>query len=445
MEFFGRDNDLRLLHKIREQSKTMARMTVITGRRRIGKTRLILESLKGEQYLYFFVSRADEKLLCQEFSDQAAAMLGINFYDPVLSFKALFGRLLEYAEQKHLNLVIDEFQEFTRVNPTVFSDIQNLWDRHKEQVKMNLIFSGSVRSLMLRIFEDAKEPLFGRATARFYIRPFSLSTLRKAVNKYGGKLSNKDMLGMYAITGGVPKYVEQLVDERAFTFSAMFDEIFREQSFFLEEGRYILVQEFGKDYATYFSVLALIASGKTSRQQIESVLQRPVGGYLTQLEKDYQLINRLRPILSKPGTLNVRYFIEDNFLRFWFRFIYRNQAAVNSLNFKLLREIFERDGSTFLGLTLERLIREQLRESMEFSHVGNYWKRGNKNEIDVIAYNELTKKAIIGEVKMNPENISLDVLRLKAQEISKELGGYAIEYQGYSLEDVLTEPSDISG
>lgn len=141
-------------------------------------------------------------------------------------------------------------------------------------------------------------------------------------------------------------------------------------------------------------------------------------------------------MFSKPGTQNVRYYLNDNFLRFWFRFIYSNQAAVNGQNLDFLRQKVEADYNTYAGHNLEKLVRQQLIESKLFSQVHHYWERKNQSEIDVIAVNELTKNAIIGEVKMQKKNISVELLRKKATKLTTHLGGYNINFRGYSLEDI---------
>jgi uncharacterized protein len=200
--------------------------------------------------------------------------------------------------------------------------MQNLWDQYKNRTKMNLVISGSVYTLMKKIFENAKEPLFFRTNQRIYLKPFSLSTLQEVMqdnNPEGFRAD--DLLAFYMLTGGVAKYVELFVDKNFFTLEKMLNEILRDNSLLMDEGKNLLVEEFGKEYASYFSILSLIASSKTSRSEIESVLEKNVGGYLDKLENEYAIISSLRPILSKPGSRNVKYLISDNFLNFWFRFI----------------------------------------------------------------------------------------------------------------------------
>lgn len=436
MKFYNRIKELEVLARIKRQSEQESKMTIVTGRRRIGKTRLITHSLAGEKYLYFFVARKSEQLLCEEFMTQIKTTLDIPVFGELRQFKEIFNLLMNYAKQQAITLVIDEFQEFMRINPSVYSDVQNTWDRHKQSSKMNLILSGSVYSLMKKIFENAKEPLFGRTNEQLFIRPFSAAVQQEILTDFYPNYTAVDLLNFYTITGGIPKYIEHFIDKECFTSAAILDEILRDNSLFLEEGKHVLIEEFGKEYTTYFSILSLLASSKTSRREIESVLQKDIGGHLSRLEQDYQIIERRIPILAKPGSKTVKYRIRDNFLNFWFRFIYKNRGAVEIRNFPYIRELIARDFSTFSGAFLEQFIREQLAATQHYSIIGSYWERGNQNEIDIVALNEMNKTALIGEVKLQKKNISIPKLESKAYNLVRKLGGYTIEYRGFSLEEI---------
>ncbi|MEN0049573.1 MAG: ATP-binding protein [Bacteroidota bacterium] len=436
MKFYNRKSELEQLQLIRERSEQSSKMTILTGRRRIGKTRLIRHSLRDESYLYFFIARKNERLLCEEYVEQIKEVLKIPVFGKLERFKDIFHLLMKYAENQPLNLVIDEFQEFQRINPSIYSDFQDLWDTYKDNSQMNLILSGSVFSLMTKIFENSKEPLFGRANERLFITPFSIETQKEILSEINPTFDKEDLLSFYILGGGIPKYIEQFFDKKCGSKSLIFNEIFRNNSIFINEGKNVLIEEFGKEYSNYFSILSLIATGKTTRVSIESVLGKDIGGYLNRLEEDYQIIKRVRPIFSKPNTRNVRYYIRDNFLNFWFRFIYKNQGAIEIGNFNAVRQKVERDFSTFSGLFLERYFREQLALSKKYTQIGSYWEKGNKNEIDIIAINDMDKTALIAEVKIQKKHISIDDLRLKAFDLQRRLGGYQIEYKGFSLEDV---------
>jgi AAA+ ATPase superfamily predicted ATPase len=125
----------------------------------------------------------------------------------------------------------------------------------------------------------------------------------------------------------------------------MVDFILKDNSPFLNEGKNLLIEEFGKDYGTYFSILELIAQGKTGRSEIESILEKPTGGFLDRLENDYHLIERYKSIHAKPKSRSQKYLIKDNFLKFWFRFIYKNRSAIEMGNFAYVKEIIRCDFS----------------------------------------------------------------------------------------------------
>ncbi|MDR0910622.1 MAG: ATP-binding protein [Spirochaetaceae bacterium] len=436
MKFYDRVKELEALNKIKANSLKSSRMTVVMGRRRVGKTVLINKVFNSPDTLYFFVNKKNESLLCAEYIEEMQIKLGKAPIGSISSFKDLFLYIIELAKERPITLIIDEFQEFLGINASIYGDMQHYWDLNKDKAKLNLILCGSVYSLMKKIFEGYKEPLFGRATSKLHVKPFSVQTLKEIMIDYRPKYKNDDLLALYLLTGGVAKYVEILAWSKAFTLDAMLREVFSFDSQFIEEGRNMLIEEFGKDYKNYFSILSLIAASKTSRSDIESILGMPVGGYLDHLENDYSLISRVRPILSKPGSRKVKYRIEDNFLNFWFRFIYKYSSAIQIGNFDFVKNIIKRDYDTFSGIILERYFCEKLIAEENLSAIGSWWEKGNQNEIDIVGINEIDKRAIIVEVKRNPKKIKIDVLKQKAVNLVKQLPGYSIEYRGLSIRDM---------
>jgi uncharacterized protein len=438
MKFYDREPELKLFEDTRKIAEQSSRMTVIIGRRRIGKTTLITEAFMDQKMLYFFVTRKSETLLCDEFVDEVVLKTGRSVPGEFKSFSKLFEHLLQLSESEHFTLVLDEFQEFNNINQSVFSEMQNLWDQYKNRTKMNLVICGSIFTLMKKIFENAKEPLFGRANERVYLKPFSINTLQEILQDYNPQgFTADDLLALYILTGGVAKYVELFADKKCFTLSQMLDEILRDNSLLIDEGKNLLIEEFGKEYTTYFSILSLIASSKTSRSEIESVLEKNVGGYLDKLENEYAIISSLRPILSKPGSRNVKYLISDNFLNFWFRFIYKNLNALEIGNYAYVKNIILRDYESYSGLFLEKYFRKKLALTGNYSQIGRYWSKRNLNEIDLVAINDYKKNALIAEVKLNSDKISLEKLKLRSKEIISELPGYQISYTGLSLNDMI--------
>lgn len=435
MKFYDREIETETLRRIEATSHQYAQMTVITGRRRIGKTTLIKHAYEGCNMIYFFVARKSEALLCHELADTARNALGEDIGD-FSSMARLFAALMQIAKRQNFTLVFDEFQNFKYVNESFFSEMQNIWDSNKEESKINLIVCGSLYSMMTKLFDDRKEPLYGRATSRIRLREFPLSTIREILRENNPAYGPDDLLAMYMVTGGVAKYVEQLFQQGAFTKDKIIEAVLSFGSYFIEEGKELLSDEFGKDYGNYFSILSAIAGGYNERGEIKSYTGIEAGGYLDKLESTYDLVYRYRPYLASEGSRNVKYGIRDNFLNFWFRFIYKYRSAVEIGNLAYVREKVASDYSTFSGWILERYFRQMYRETGLYNIVTNYWEKDGRNEIDLVAVNEADREIVIGEVKRNPNRIDLHALEEKAVAIVSKRRGWHIEYVALSLEDM---------
>ncbi|NDV56636.1 ATP-binding protein [Bacteroides sp. 519] len=435
MKFYNREKELALLAKIEDRSRKAAQMTFLVGRRRIGKTSLLVKAYP-ENSLYFFVEKKNEALLCEEFLEEIKNKLHVAPHGEIKTFKNLFIYLMDLSVERSFTLIIDEFQEFSTINSAVYSEMQHIWDKKKAESRINLILCGSIYSMMHRIFENSKEPLFGRATQRIHLKEFGINTLKEILEDNAPNYSSDDLLAFYMLTGGVARYVELLVEAQAFTLPTILDEFFSENSFFLDEGKNVLIDEFGKDYGNYFSILSLIAASKTSRPEIESILEMQIGGYLDRLEADFNIIGKVRPMFAKPGSRSVKYQIYDNFLNFWFRFIYKYRSAVEMGNLQYVRTIVERDYAVYSGRVLEKYFMQQLKQSGCFSEIGSYWESGNKNEIDIVGVNDLEKTITFVEVKRKRENVSLEVLKEKSTALCAKFKGYNVEYRALGMEDM---------
>ena len=419
MRFFDRTEEIASLREIRRMSKDNAQFTVVTGRRRIGKTYLVWKAYEDEPILYFFVARKAEGDLCEDYRLEIESKLGIPTMGRAEHFADVFEFLMKLSTERPITLFIDEFQEFFRVNKSVYSDMQRIWDIYSPKARMNLVVCGSIYSMMTKIFKDKKEPLYNRQTRFMTVRPFTPAVLKEILTEYHPGHTAEDLLALYSFTGGVAKYVQLLVDAGATTKSAMLDHIIKADSIFLGEGKAILIEEFGKDYGVYFSILSAIARGKTSRSD--------------------EVIAKKQPLFEKSSTKNVRYTIEDNFFTFWFRFIYKYSYMLEIENYESVKTIINRDYETFSGLMLERYFRRVLIERQAYTRIGGWWDRKGENEIDIVAENELDEEATFFEVKRKADNIDMKVLENKAAAFLRATGefkGYKISYKGLSMDDM---------
>lgn len=439
MKFFGRHNEIKELQETRRLSLQTARFTIVTGRRRSGKTSLLIKAYEDVQdMLYFFVARKTEAELCKDFVEEITSKLQLPILGEVVRFADIFKYLLQLSKNRPLTLIIDEFQDFKRVNPSVFSDMQKIWDLNKQEAHINLVVCGSVYSLMNVIFKNNKQPLYGRQTGEIKVTPFPPSVVKEILSSYNSAYTNEDLLALYGYTGGVAEYVEMMMDAGAMTKEQMTEKFVAKNSYFIYEGKNMLIEELGKDYARYFEILQLIASGYTTRGEIESIMKIEIAGYLAKLENDYCLISRYTPMFQKANR-NIHYQIEDNFLRVWFRYIYKYGYMIEVGANKKLKMLMDKDYTTYTGKVLERYFLAKMIESEEYTQIASWWDRKGENEIDLIAADELEQKVTFYEVKRQAKDINLGILKDKAEHFFQATGKfkkYDIGYQGLSMEDM---------
>lgn len=439
MKFFGRNKEISELQETNRLSEHTARFTIVTGRRRSGKTSLLLKAYEDvSDMLYFFVARKSEAELCKDFITEITEKLQIPILGEVSRFADIFKFLMQLSKTRHLTVVIDEFQDFKRVNPSVFSDMQKIWDLNKAEAHINLVVCGSIYSLMNVIFKGSKEPLYGRQTGEIKVTAFPPSTIREILACYNPSFTAEDLLALYLYTGGVAEYVEMMMDSGATNKTLMMEKFVCKNSYFINEGKNMLIEEFGRDYTRYFEILQLIASGHTTRSELESIMKAELAGYITKLENDYSLISRKMPMFQK-NNRNIRYQIEDNFLRVWFRYIYKYSYMLEVGANGKLKALMEKDYTTYSGRVLERYFRAVMIESEEFTRIASWWDRKGENEIDIIAADELEQRVTFYEVKRQAKDINIGILKDKAVQFFNTTGSFqkfSVDYKGLSLDDI---------
>ena len=451
MRFYDREKEMEILRTNWAQTEERGRLTVLIGRRRIGKTTLLRKSAEdgrddavhstsvafGHQpLLYLYVSKDNERVLTAKFQEAAEQALGLQIFGRMETFAQFFEQLMRYGQQHHFTLVFDEFQNFIKVNPAIPSHLQDIWDRYHERVRVNMVACGSIYNMMHKIFDNEDEPLYGRQDCRLNMLPFRIGVLKQILHDHNPRYTSEDLLCLYALTGGVAKYVAWLMDAKATTKTKMLRWVTQAGSPYLSEGTELIMSEFGKDYTNYLSILQLIAGGLTTQSEIDGAIGKNTGAYLENLETEYSYIHRRQPLFSKPGGRNSRWQLDDCFLRFWFRFILRNQALVEMERNDLLLEIVNRDYEQFSGLVLEQYFHQKWMEEERVTMVGNYWDRKGLNEIDMIALNDIDKTAVVAEIKRQRKKLNPTELSEKVANLDKKLAKYDVRQIGLTMEDM---------
>ena len=439
-KFYDREKEMEKLKDLQNQSyQDHSRFVVLTGRRRVGKTSLVYKLMQETENespgLYFFAGRKTEGVLVSSFIEETRVKLNEFVPESIHTFRELFQFLLEIAKRRKFTLFIDEFQEFDNINSGIFSDIQELWDKYKKETNMCLIVSGSIFRMMEKIFKDEEEPLFGRDDCTIKLKPFSTDVICEILHDYKPDYTKEDLLALWTITGGVARYIELLMNNGCTSLSKMLRFVCSDgDGYFVDEGKKILIQEFGKQYGTYFSILSQIANGDLTQSELEGTTGiSSLGGQLKILDEKYGIIRKKRPIGAKEGSQTVRYEIQDNFFRFWFRYINRYSALIEIQNMSALEKIMTDDYPTFSGIALERWFRQRMIESCRYVRIGGWWvnpsgkkeqtalnKKGNSDDFEIdIVTEDIDGKVDAYEVKRNIKRYSPARLEEKVAQMQR--------------------------
>ncbi len=448
MKFYDRKKQLKKIDELVNSSKS--EFVYFLWRRRIGKTSLINHYFNSTEikYLYFFVWNKREWNLLRWFEE--------TIYD-YLWYSISFNTLREFLKflfefslkNPWLNIVFDEFQNFSFVNNEIYSDFQEFWDKYKWQWKLNMFCIWSLYTLMEKVFTDKYSPLFWRATAKLDINEFEIDTLKNILIDYD-LYSNANLLDIFTIFWWVPKYLE-IFDEIHKNKKSLLENILEnhyicDNSMFLREWQDLLLTEFGKSSHIFFSILEAIANWNTKRNEIANYTKINYDSlwlYLDKLEKTYKYIEKRTPVVQPKNILN-KYKINDNFLIFWFRYIYKKSGLIEIWKYDQIVDFILNDINNIKWFAFEKLIKKILIKQnidnkfvINFEKIWNYWDR-KWNEIDLICFNSTKKEVVFIECKLNKKKITKKIkeeLIIKSENINY-FKWYNKKYLFYSLSDL---------
>ena len=427
-EFIGRNHELNLLNKEYQKDSSFV---LLTGRRRIGKTRLLKEFIKDKDALYFFTNRNNGSLLLNEFSESVSSYCGIPSAE-YRNWKDVFDIFVRSKDGKKI-LIIDEFQNMIYSDDSLVSQLQDIWDNILSQSEIMLILCGSHISVMESQYNDYNGPLYGRFTRHITLDPLNFDDI--ADNDF------VESVKRYAIHGGVPKYMELMGDGDL--EDIVRDEIMDPSSVMFEDPNVLMSDEV-KNAAGYMAILKAISNGNHRVSEIASYMQVPVTSLSHPLERlmEMRLIRRDVPVTdSELKNKNGRYVFVDNYTSFWFRFVYPFQSSLI---------IGESDGAIeswklhfnehHVSFVFEELCRRSVFGMSKYigfvpRKVGRYWNKNNI-EIDIVALDNDGKNAFVAECKFRsnkPVDLhDLNSLKSKCMNL-KELKGYNLKYGLFSV------------
>lgn len=456
MKFLGREKEILGLEK--EYARDGG-FVVIYGRRRIGKTTLIKQFIKGKNAFYFLATKEVESQSMKRFAGVIARTTGNTVLQKAAfsDWLDLFQTVADYKPDEKKVLVIDEFPYLVKVNDSFPSILQNAWDEILKDSNVMLILCGSLISMMKKHALSYESPLYGRRTAQMRIAPLPFTTVYA-----NQKLSFTDAVEQYSITGGVPKYMEFFSDTQPL-YDQIKENILSKNGFLYEEPNFLLTDEVQVP-TNYFSIIKVIADGNHKLGTIAGILGLETSALTPYLKTLSELgfIEKQVPVTEKNAekTRKGLYFISDNLLRFWFRYVYPYKGELELDNTQISLDELDKDfKEKFVAFAYEDICKEIFArlcsdKAIDFtpSKIGSYWlndKSGN-TQIDVMAVDTVNKRLFAGECKYHNQPIDADVyfeLVKKvdnSSEIKSAFKGYTVIYGVFSKSGFTSRMTDIS-
>lgn len=423
-KFIDRDAELTTLQK--EYERTGSSFVVIYGRRRVGKTALINQFCQDKKALLFLATEENERENRETFKNNVAEFCDdeLLMASRIEKWEPVFDVLVKYSRETKdkVIVVIDEFQYLGKANKAFPSIMMGIWDRKLKDNNIMLIVCGSLINMMTTQVLSYDSPLYGRRTAQMRIGqiPFSF------YHEFYPELSEDDCILRYAVTGGVPKYIE-LFHDNLNIYQAIRENVVSRNAFLYAEPEFLLQKEVS-EIGSYFSLLKTVAAGNHKLGKIATVMETPQTSLTKYLKvlSELDIIEREVPITEENPEKSKKglYDIKDNFIKFWFRFIYPYRGMLEAGQEEY---VMEKIKSTFIenhvSYIYEDICRERVwsfnGQGMEFNRVGRWWD-GNNVEIDIVAYNSMGTDILFGECKYSVNKKGLEVLhqlKQKAQAV----------------------------
>lgn len=411
--FIGRENELNSLNKLYNSDKF--EFAVIYGRRRVGKTALINEFVKGKDTIFFTGVETNAK---QNLDNLSRSIMeyntGLATGASFNNFQMALEHVFELAKTKRIVLVIDEYPYVARASKSLASTLQLLIDKNKDTSKLFLILCGSSMSYMEDHVLAYKAPLYGRRTAQFKIKPFEFfETCR-----YFSKLSGEDKALAYGIVGGTPQYLMQLNDNLSIEENIKNTHLNPASSIF-EEPNNLLKQEV-REPAIYNAVITAIATGSSKMNEISNKIDEDTSVCATYIKNLITLgIVKKESPYGEKSTRKTIYSIEDNMFRFWYRFVPENTSVISRGAIDLAYNRIAPELSSYMGGVFEDICKQYLWKlllegkcAVNFTDIGRWWganpKTKSQEEIDIMGTDK--DAALFAECKWTNEKVDLGVL-----------------------------------
>lgn len=410
--FYGREAELKMLND--NFNYQGFKMVVVYGRRRVGKSYLLqhfFESL-NTKIIAFQAIENSVSLSIEAFKDSILDIFPSDFDINLSSWKDCFNYINKNVGDEKLVVCIDEINYIFRADNTFASQLQNEIDNHLKSKNVLLIVCGSNVSSIEKEILETNSPLYGRRNLSIKLNEFNY----KEASEFYSNYSNEDKVIAYSIFGGKGKNLASINSSLSIKENVI-NEILTPGGALADEIDLLLKDDF-RDATFYKELLYVISLGNTTFNEISTQMNVEAAKVSTYLDKlvNARIIEKIKMINAK-NSKDYRYYIEDNFFAFYFRFVYKRK---NILNILVNPEVFydrfiENDLYSFVGLKFEKtceqyLLNQSLAGKLDFVPLeyGKYYgkhKNGETFDIDVVLKDE--SHAICVECKFTNKKFDL--------------------------------------
>ena len=413
-QFVDRQQEMETLQS--EYERNGSALVVLYGRRRVGKTTLISEFIRDKNALFFLASEESEAQNRAAFKEKAAEFIDSDLLRnaDVKSWDVIFKSIMDAKHDSKPVIVLDEFQYLGKAEPAFPSIFQRIWEEILKKRSVMVILCGSLISMMESQTLAYGSPLYGRRTAQIRLKQIPFAYYHEF---FPGK-TRRELIELYSVTGGVPKYIE-LFSESSDIYRAIQKCVLNRSGYLYDEPHFLLQQEVS-EVGSYFSIIKAIAAGNHKLSAIAAVLKvksTNLTKYLKTL-MDLDILERRVPVTEENPEKSKRglYKIKDNYIRYWFAYIYPNLSFIESGNGDIvMSKIRQGFISHHAAFVYEDVCQEKMWElnaagtwDFHFSKIGRYWD--SNIEIDIAALDPDGKNLILGECKYWTEPVEINVL-----------------------------------
>lgn len=448
MLFIGRESELQFLNDAYESDK--AEFIVLYGRRRVGKTELLNEFCKDKNAIFYTCREYTDTVQLKSFTEKVKTynISALDFVDSFSSWEHAFSSVMMLPTDKKKLLIIDEFPYACKANESIPSVLQVLWDEKLRHENVMIVLCGSAMSFIERDLLSEKNPLYGRTTGIYKLKPLPFRDAQKFFPDY----STEDKIIAYAILGGIPHYLKQFNKNLSLEDNVK-KNVLRRGCTLYNEVEFLIKQEL-REPAVYNTIIEAIALGNNSFNDILTKTQiekSKLSVYLKNLIELY-IVEKEFPALSKDkaksNASGGSYVLTDNFFRFWYSFAFRNLTDLENDDADGVWENDIQDSlhhfasKAFEQLSIEYMYALNKAKALPFrvSSASRYWGKTNQIvdgktrsvnlEIDILAPDSTKKKVIYGECKFTNEPFDMNEFR---NLVSKVFIGDSVYYYLFSL------------